>query len=60
MFFTVPTIMTWTRIVAIYDQLREIERHVDPRIGAAERLAVEIDTKHPVQLAVAPPRRYWG
>ena len=36
------------------DQRPEIEGHVDPGVGAAERAAVEVDAQSPVQLAVPP------
>src|SRR3546814_4366188 len=36
------------------DELAEVEGHVDAGIGAAERLAVEVDAKRAMQLPVAP------
>ena len=37
------------------DELAEVEGHIDARIGAAERLAVEINAECAVQLAAVPP-----
>ncbi len=38
----------------VRDQRREIERHVDARFGAAERLSIEIDHQRQVHLAAVP------
>ncbi len=44
------------------DQRAEIEGHVLPRVRTTERLAVQVDLQHAVQLAVLPPvaQRFGG